>query len=204
MGNLSPISHCIKTAAFSATAHILIYTLFFQKTFRKYSCIVMRIQVLCTADLRFHAKAVLLTSVNTAPPSRFPSGLWSSSLTQWRHRSGLSPDSLLRIMFMMQPSRYNHYTYSTRIFNMYHIIIYFLWTFYVFSMNYSVFRKCVPQDVRHNLWEISSGWGCCSGLRQPNSGEIYHKVGRANCGNDFSNRLWHMIITCVSAKMRLY
>jgi hypothetical protein len=29
-------------------------------------------------------------------------------------------------------------------------------------------------------------------------------VGRANCGNDFSNRLWHMIITCVSAKMRLY
>lgn len=31
----------------------------------------MRIQVLCTADLRFHAKAVLLTSVNAASPSRF-------------------------------------------------------------------------------------------------------------------------------------
>ena len=37
-------------------------------------CIVMRIQVLYTADLKFYAKAVLLTSVNTAPPSRFPSG----------------------------------------------------------------------------------------------------------------------------------
>ena len=28
-----------------------------------------------------------------------------------------------------------------------------------------------------------------SGLRQPNSGEIYCKVGRADCGNDFSNML---------------
>ena len=28
-----------------------------------------------------------------------------------------------------------------------------------------------------------------SGLRQPNSGEISRKVGRADCGNDFSNML---------------
>ena len=27
------------------------------------------------------------------------------------------------------------------------------------------------------------------GLRQPNSGEISRKVGRAGCGNDFSNTL---------------
>ena len=31
--------------------------------------------------------------------------------------------------------------------------------------------------------------GAVAGLRQPNSGEIYRKVGRADCGNDFSNRL---------------
>ncbi len=32
-------------------------------------------KVLCTADPQFHAKAVLLTSFNTASPSRLPSGL---------------------------------------------------------------------------------------------------------------------------------
>jgi len=53
-----------------------------------------------------------------------------------------------------------------------------------------VFEKGFLQDVRHNLWEISLGWGRRSGMhRQPNSGEIYRKVGRADCGNDFSNTL---------------
>ena len=32
-------------------------------------------KVLCTADPQFYAKAVLLTSFNTASPSRLPSGL---------------------------------------------------------------------------------------------------------------------------------
>jgi len=53
-----------------------------------------------------------------------------------------------------------------------------------------VFEKGFLQDVRHNLWEISLGWGRRSGLRQPNSGEIYRKVGRADCRNDFSNTLY--------------
>ena len=35
----------------------------------------MRIQVLYTADLKFYAKAVLLTLFLTAFPSRFPSGI---------------------------------------------------------------------------------------------------------------------------------
>ena len=30
---------------------------------------------------------------------------------------------------------------------------------------------------------------CQSGLRQPNEDEISHKVGRTDCGNDFSNTL---------------
>ena len=34
-----------------------------------------------------------------------------------------------------------------------------------------------------------SDGGRRSGLRQPNSGEISRKVGRADCGNDFSNTL---------------
>ena len=51
-------------------------------------------------------------------------------------------------------------------------------------------EKCFLQDVRHNLWKILPGWGRRSGLRQPNSGEIYRKVGRADCGNDFSNTLY--------------
>ena len=59
----------IITAAFS---HL--YTLFLTKKQEKKSCIVMRTQVLCAADLGFHAKAVLLTSINTASPSQFPSG----------------------------------------------------------------------------------------------------------------------------------
>ena len=52
-----------------------------------------------------------------------------------------------------------------------------------------MFEKGFPQDVRHNLWEILSGGGRRSGLRQLNSGEIYRKVGRADCENDFSNAL---------------
>ena len=52
-----------------------------------------------------------------------------------------------------------------------------------------MFEKGFLQDVRHNLWEILSGRGRRSGLRQLNSGKIYRKVGRADCGNDFSNRL---------------
>jgi len=52
-----------------------------------------------------------------------------------------------------------------------------------------VFEKGFLQDVRHNLWEILFGWGRRSGLRQPNSGKIYRKVVRADCGNDFSNTL---------------
>ena len=31
--------------------------------------------------------------------------------------------------------------------------------------------------------------GAVAALRQPNSGEIYRKVERVDCGNDFSNRL---------------
>jgi len=52
-----------------------------------------------------------------------------------------------------------------------------------------VSEKGFLQDVRHNLWDIVPGWGCRSGLRQPNSGEISRKVGRADCGNDFSDTL---------------
>ena len=50
-------------------------------------------------------------------------------------------------------------------------------------------EKGFLQDVRHNLWEILPGWGRRSGLRQLNSGEISHKVGRADCGNDFLDTL---------------
>ena len=53
----------------------------------------------------------------------------------------------------------------------------------------SVSEKCFPQDICHNLWEILPGWGRRSRLRQPNSGKIYRKVGRADCGNDFSDTL---------------
>ena len=37
-----------------------------------------------------------------------------------------------------------------------------------------------------------------SGLRQPNSGEIYRKVGRADCGNDFSNTLYPRSVTAIA------
>ena len=60
---------------------------------------VLKKQVLYTADLKFHAKAVLLTSIIAASP--FPAAQWSlksSSHTQWRYRSGFSPDSLLHII----------------------------------------------------------------------------------------------------------
>ena len=40
-----------------------------------------------------------------------------------------------------------------------------------------MFEKGFLQDVRHDLWKILSGWGRCSGLRRPNSGEIYRKWG---------------------------
>ena len=50
-----------------------------------------------------------------------------------------------------------------------------------------VFKKGFLQDIRHDLWEILSGWGYHSGLRQPNSDKIYRKVGRADCGNAFLN-----------------
>ena len=52
-------------------------------------------------------------------------------------------------------------------------------------------EKCFLQDVRHNLWKILPGWGHRSGLWQLNSSKIYCKVGRADCGNAFSNTLWH-------------
>ena len=54
----------------------------------------------------------------------------------------------------------------------------------------SMFEKDFLQDVRHNLWEILSGCGRRSELRRPNSDEIYRKVRRADCENDFSNMLW--------------
>ena len=54
-----------------------------------------------------------------------------------------------------------------------------------------VFKKGFLQDIRHDLWEILSGWGYHSGLWQPNSEKIYRKAGRADWGNDFSDRLWH-------------
>ena len=45
--------------------------------------------------------------------------------------------------------------------------------------------------MRHNLWELLFGWKRRNGeLRQPNSGKIYRKVRRADCGNDFPNTLW--------------
>ena len=52
-----------------------------------------------------------------------------------------------------------------------------------------MFEKGLLQDVHHNLWEILSGGGRRSRLRQPNSGKIYRKVGRTHCGNDFLNTL---------------
>jgi len=57
-----------------------------------------------------------------------------------------------------------------------------------------VSEKGFLQDVRHNLWDILPGWGRRSGLRQLNSGEISRKVGRADCGNDFSDTLWEQNI----------
>ena len=44
--------------------------------------------------------------------------------------------------------------------------------------------RCALQFV-----EDSSEWGRRSGLRQPNEGEIFRKVGRTDCGNDFSDTL---------------
>lgn len=52
-----------------------------------------------------------------------------------------------------------------------------------------VFKKGFLQDIRHDLWEILSGWGYHSGLWQPNSEKIYRKAGRADCGNAFLNTL---------------
>jgi len=52
-----------------------------------------------------------------------------------------------------------------------------------------VLEKDFLQDMRHNLREILSGGGRRSGLWQPNSGKIYRKVGRTDCGNAFSNTL---------------
>ena len=53
----------------------------------------------------------------------------------------------------------------------------------------NAFEKGFLKDVRHNLWEILSGGGRRSGLRQPNSGKIYRKVGRTDCRNAFSDTL---------------
>ena len=50
-------------------------------------------------------------------------------------------------------------------------------------------KKVFLQDVRHNLREILHRWGRRSGLRQPNLSKRYRKVGRADCGNDFSSTL---------------
>ena len=70
-------------------------------------CIVMRIQVLYTADLKFYAKAVLLTSIIAV--SHFPVSQWSLK-TAPIHSDGIAPDSH-RILFCasstMQPLRYN-------------------------------------------------------------------------------------------------
>ena len=53
---------------------------------------------------------------------------------------------------------------------------------------WSVSEKGFLQDVRHDLWEISARMqGAVADLRQLNSGKIYRKVGRADCGNDFSD-----------------
>ena len=38
-----------------------------------------------------------------------------------------------------------------------------------------------------------SNEGGVAGLRQPNDGQIYRKVGLADCGNDFSDTLPHRL-----------
>lgn len=58
-------------------------------------CIVMRIQVLYTADLKFYAKAVLLTSIITVFP--FPVSQWFLNIAPI-HSDGIVPDSH-RILF---------------------------------------------------------------------------------------------------------
>ena len=71
-------------------------------------CIVMRIQVLYTADLKFYAKAVLLTSIIAVSP--FPVFPVVSEKSAPIHSDGIAPDSH-RILFCasstMQPLRYN-------------------------------------------------------------------------------------------------
>ena len=53
----------------------------------------------------------------------------------------------------------------------------------------SVSEKGFLQDVRHNFVGYCARMRARSGLRQLNSGEISRKVGRADCGNDFSDTL---------------
>ena len=50
-------------------------------------------------------------------------------------------------------------------------------------------EKGFLQDVRHNFVGYFARMRARSGLRQLNSGEISRKVGRADCGNDFSDTL---------------
>ena len=50
---------------------------------------------------------------STFPPSRFPSGIWRVSLSQWRDRAGFTPASLLiflRTCFMLYLELWINYT----------------------------------------------------------------------------------------------
>ena len=51
-------------------------------------------------------------------------------------------------------------------------------------------EKGFLQDVRHNFVGYFARMRARSGLRQLNSGEISRKVGRVDCGNDFSDTLY--------------
>ena len=54
----------------------------------------------------------------------------------------------------------------------------------------SVSEKSFLQSACQILQYILSEFGCRSSLRQPNSGEISHKLWRTSCRKPFPNTLW--------------
>ena len=98
--------------------------------------------------------------------------------------------------FLLMSLYYHLWSYLSILFRVFFVLFLFYFgasrcisVFFTNYCNYSeyLFIKGFLQDIRHDLWEILSGWGYHSGLRQPNSGKIYRKVGRADCGNAFLN-----------------
>ena len=53
-----------------------------------------------------------------------------------------------------------------------------------------MFEKGFLQDVRHDLWEILSGWGRRSRSKTTEFGRNIPQSGTCRLGNNFSNMLW--------------